>query len=112
LLLDWQSGEAHLFCSGFDAMKLTWLKIPDMNWMQDHRFYADGLHVLGGFSGVMAASTLWGHKLLFAIGMLIYAAFKEFVIDVHLETNPPQTYLNGLRDFSGYVAGVIVAIWI
>lgn len=47
-----------------------------------------------------------GNLLAFG-AFVIVAAIKEFYFDVHYETN--QNYVDGLEDFSGYMAGLLVA---
>lgn len=56
-----------------------------------------------GFS--FALLIFFPHVLTVGI-ILLAAAWKEFYFDIHYEAN--QTYKDGLLDFSGYTAGVIL----
>jgi hypothetical protein len=38
--------------------------------------------------------------------LILGTAIKEFWFDIKYETNPPQTWKDGLLDFSGYMAGI------
>ena len=38
--------------------------------------------------------------------LIVLAGIKEFYIDLHYETNPPQTVLDSLQDFLEYCAAI------
>lgn len=63
-------------------------------------FIAFNAHLGAAFIAVSFGVPIWL--------VLLLAAIKEFWLDIKYETNPPQTYLDGLLDFSGYLAGALL----
>ena len=102
-------------------MKLT---IPRNKWMNDPNVLAQIAHVLGGFAIVLTvAYCVRAHRpraLAFAvgvaaIGVIAYAAVKEFWYDPNYE-DPPQTTADNVIDFVSYVVGAAIgaafAVWV
>ena len=60
----------------------------------------------------LVVSHCGSHMLLAAIIVTIAGAIKEFVFDAKYETNPPQTMLDNIEDFSGWVVGAwLPVVW-
>ena len=50
------------------------------------------------------------HRVV-AGGILILAgAIKEFVFDAREEVNPPQTFMDNLQDFGGWLTGAVLGM--
>jgi hypothetical protein len=47
-----------------------------------------------------------------AILITVYAGLKEFWYDANYEKNPPQTAIDNVEDFAGYVVGAWVTVLI
>ena len=87
---------------------------------------ASRIAALGENSNFVAFNAHWGFAFFLmtlgahfrgplwagAVSIVAVALWKEFYFDIHNETNPPQTYLDGLLDFSGYAAGVLLGFYI
>lgn len=71
-------------------------------------------HVLGGYGIVLTAAFLWGHVacVMAAVLLTAYAAVKEFWYDLKYEVDPVQTWKDSLLDFSMYMAGIALALWV
>ena len=71
-----------------------------------------GLHVALGALGVfLPVAKAWSHgQLIGSLVMIGFAVIKEFWFDINYET--PETsgsWSGGLRDFSFYIVGIIMA---
>jgi len=60
-----------------------------------------------GVAAFLLSLVHW-HQGAVGIVFLLVAMVKEFWFDVHYELN--QDYADGLQDWSGYLAGVVVAL--
>lgn len=54
---------------------------------------------------LIAKGNLW----VAGIGILLALA-KEFWFDMKYETSPPQTIMDSVEDFAGYLAGIIFGV--
>lgn len=65
-------------------------------------------------AGVASWVELFGykHKWIAAACIVVAGGVKEYGYDAREEKNPPQTFAMNTQDFLGFVAGVVVALWI
>lgn len=73
---------------------------PTFGFAMAHIFFA--YFVVSLFSGT--------HQLIVAGVCLVVFGLKEFLYDIKFETSPPQTFMNSLDDFAGYVIGIALAL--
>ena len=73
-------------------------------------FVAFNAHAWFAFSLVSVWHVSFGARLAIAGAATLAALAKEFWFDLTFETTPPQTALDSLRDFIGYMSGIALAI--
>jgi hypothetical protein len=71
-------------------------------------FAHSGVAFFAMFLGSRTDIPLW-HCAMAAV---VAAAVKEFYIDIHFETDPPQTYADSAGDFVGYLVGIAAAVYL
>jgi hypothetical protein len=52
------------------------------------------------------------HPWLAFVIIALAAGVKEFWFDAKYESNPPQTFMDGLEDWIGWAAGAFVGIYL
>jgi hypothetical protein len=78
-------------------------------------FVAFNAHCWFAFAVVGSWNISFHARLALAVAATLAALGKEFWFDLHYETTPPQTILDSLRDFAGYMAGTwgaVLAAWL
>jgi hypothetical protein len=80
---------------------------PILGYFAAHCFFAYFLmHVIPKIPHVDVTQ----HQLV--VQLVILAAFKEFYIDLKYEQKPPQTFVDSLQDFVGYIAGITIGVFL
>lgn len=86
----------------------------NLNWIarlgQNPQFVAAFAHASVFVPVLVLSHFVGGRPLWYALAIVVYAAWKEFLFDIKEEHNPPQTYLDGLQDFLGYQVGAWGAV--
>jgi hypothetical protein len=76
-------------------------------WYPSEDLDAQFAHALAGMTAVFGAQALWpGYWWMGAIGILIFAALKEFLFDALIEQQPFHV---NLRDFGFYMLGAALS---
>jgi hypothetical protein len=96
-----------------------WARIG--KWLTEHSkfmneldFLAGMAHVAWAYGIVLTTMFVSGQLRLTAeisIGLVLFAAAKEFIYDANFEKDPPQTFKDNMQDFCGYLGGLALA-WI
>lgn len=77
---------------------------------ENQTFVTFNAHCWFAFSLVSVWHVGFAERIGLAIACTLAAIGKEFWFDLHYETTPPQTILDSLRDFSGYMSGIVLAV--
>ena len=85
---------------------MNWLKNKIADLGQNIQFVAFFAHAGVAYFILSNWPYLW-----LVVGITLFGLVKEFYFDAKYEKDPPQTFMDNLEDFVGYVGGAWLGYW-